>query len=339
MSTSPWSRWQGQAPRASLLHPVWEPLASGTLPSDEQFVARCLLGAGWVGAKRRLSIFDLRVWAALCALLRSQVPGTPADDPTLANADLRTVETTGYQLADMVLADDGGQTYAKLYRSLARLHAATVIVEHLDLDPEVAAARVGRGLVGLLGDVWIATTELDLRRPAQWRALRGSASLRVEIGRWTAQQVVAGRTTWLDLDLLRALGTGLPARVWTTLEAWGRWPQRTMDAREECAIGLGEPARQSLGVAGYSRAIDARRALNQAGAKLVKLDPAYELVRCEKRAGWCLVVRRLSGAKARAQARSGATWRSQGIAANKRQRPERAVVRAQVRASLAGERA
>lgn len=335
MPASHRSRWQGQAPRASLLHPVWEPLAAGALPSDEQFVARCLLGAGWVGANRRLSMFDLRVWAALCTLLRVQVPDAVEDDPTLANADFRTVETTGYQLAGMVLADDGGQTYAKLYRSLARLHATTVIVEHVDRDPEMAAARVDRGLVGLLGDVWIAATELDLRRPAQWRALRGTASLRAEIGRWTAQQVLAGRTTWLDLDLLRALGTGLPARVWTALEAWGRWPQRTMDGREECAIGLGEPACQSLGVGGYSRAIDARRALNQAGAKLVALDPSYELVRCERRAGWCLVVRRLSGAKARAQARSGAAWRSPGIAASKRHRSERAAVRAQVRGSLA----
>ncbi len=318
-----------------MLGPVWEPVVRGE-PGAEAFVARCLLGAGWVGASRRLSMLDLRVWAALCTLLRVQVPDAAADEPTLADADLRTVHTTAYTLADMVLAVDGGTTYAKLYRSLARLHATTVVVEQIEADPDVAATRVARGLLGLLGDVWSATTHLDLRQPAEWGALRGTSSLRVEIGRWSAQQVLAGRTTWLDLDLLRALGSGLPARLWATLEAWGRWPSRSFDGCEECAIGLGRPALESLGVGRYSRAKDARRALDRAGRTLVAIDPAYELVRCERRAGWCLVVRRVSGARARAEARSGAAWRSAGIAAARRQRPERAAVRSAIRDSLAG---
>ncbi len=328
-------RWQGQAPRDGILHPMFEPVVRGE-PSAEAFVARCLLGAGWVGASRRLSMLDLRVWAALCTLLRVQVPDAAADDPTLASADLRTVETTAYTLADMTLVDDGGATYEKLYRSLARLRATTVVVEHIDPDPDVAAARVARGLVGLLGDVWSATTQLNLREPAQWGALRGTSSLRVEIGRWSAQQVLAGRTTWLDLDLLRHLGSGLPARLWATLEAWGRWPARSLDGFEECAIGLGRPALESLGVGRYSRVKDARRALARAGGTLVAVDPAYELVRCERRGGgWSLVVRRVSGQRARAQVRSGAAWRSPGIAGDRRLRPERAAVRATARESLA----
>lgn len=63
---------------------------------------RCLLGPGVVGANRRLSMLDLRVWAALCGVLREQLPSTPADDPELQRIDTRTVETTGYQLAEMV---------------------------------------------------------------------------------------------------------------------------------------------------------------------------------------------------------------------------------------------
>ncbi len=141
----------------------------------------------------------------------------------------------------------------------------------------------------------------------------------------------------LDLDLLRRLGSGLPARLWATLEAWGRWPDRTLDGCEETAIGLGRPALESLGVAQYERAHDARRALDRAGSTLVAVDPGYELVRCERRGGgWSLVVRRVSGARARAQARSGAAWRSPGIAAERRRRPERAAVRAAARESLAG---
>jgi len=139
-------RWQGQAPRDSLLHPVWEPVTNGD-PSDEAFVARCLLGAGWVGAKRRLSMLDLRVWAALCALLREQAPEAPGDDPTLANADTRTVQTTGYQLADMVYGEDGGKNYRLLRGSLIRLSGTTVVVHVVEQDPELAAQRVTDGYV------------------------------------------------------------------------------------------------------------------------------------------------------------------------------------------------
>lgn len=42
-------RWQGQAPRASLLHPLWEPVMNGK-PSEAAFIASCLLGPGVVSA-------------------------------------------------------------------------------------------------------------------------------------------------------------------------------------------------------------------------------------------------------------------------------------------------
>lgn len=63
-------------------------------------------------------MLDLRVWAALRALLREQLPEPPADDPTLANEDRRTSETTGYQLAEMVRAAAGGDEYRKLRAAL-----------------------------------------------------------------------------------------------------------------------------------------------------------------------------------------------------------------------------
>jgi hypothetical protein len=319
-------RWQGQAPRDSLLHPVWEPVISGT-PLDEPFVARCLLGAGWVGGNRRLSMLDLRVWAALCGLLSTQHDGPPAEDQRI------TVDTTGYQLADRVWGDDGGKSYRLLLRSLARLRAAEITVQVVEADPELAAERVMTGYVRLTGEMWLATTRLDLRTPREWGALKGTSSLKIEIGHWVAQQVLAGRCTWLDLDLLRALGPGLPARLWVALEAWARWPARSFDGQEEAAIGLGEPALQSLGLGRYKRLRDARRALDRAGERLVAVDPAYELVRCERRGGSALVARRVSGAKARAEARRGASWRSTGIP-SKREREDRAAVRAAARISL-----
>ena len=258
-------RWQGQAPRDSLVHPVWEPVVRGE-PLSEPFVARCLLGAGWVGGKRRLSMLDLRVWAALCALLREQyLRATDERDPDLDYIHSRTVETTGYQLAERVFAADSGEHYRLLRASLRRLSGTTITVRTIEAEDEIAAHRLVEGYVPLIGEMWLATTRLDLHTPRQWGALKGSTSLKVEIGRWPAQQIVAGRCTWLDLDLLRALGNGLPARLWAALEAWARWPQRSLDGREETAIGLGKPALESLGVGRYSKPNQARAALKRAG--------------------------------------------------------------------------
>jgi len=343
------ARRHGQAPRATLLHPVWQPLTRGEpwQPQEGEgpFTARCLLkGAGWVGASRRLSMLDLRTYAALVGMLRVQLPTPPADDPDLDRQSTRTVKTTGYQLCDMVFGSADGRDYEHLRRSLARLLGARVWAQSVEFDRTIAARRVTTIADPLIGRLTLATDELTLiggqsgdarrARARAWRSLRGTVSLSAEIGRWTAQQAVADRTTWLDLDLLRALGTGLPARLWATLEAWGRWPQRSLDGREECAIGLGQPALESLGVTGYERRSDARRALSRAGERICATDPGYELIRVERTLGWSLVVRRVSGARARAQARSGASWRSAGIAASKRQRPVRAAVRAAVRDSL-----
>jgi len=279
---------------------------------------------------------DLRVWAALCGLLRQQVHHPPPDDPTLDRASERTVHTTGYQLADMVYGVDGGENYRLLLASMLRLATTRACVHTVEPDAVLAARRVTDGYVALLGDIWLATTRLNLRTPKEWGALKGTSSLRVEIGHWSAQEVLANRSTWLDLDLMRALGAGLSGRVWVALEAWARWPQQTIDGSyEECAIGLGEPARQSLGVGAYQRVRDAHRALDRAGRRIIATDPAFVAASVEKRAGWCLVVRRVSGIKARAKARSDAASRSAGIAAGKRQRGERAVVRAKVCGSLA----
>jgi hypothetical protein len=309
-----------------LLHPVWEPTTDRE-PNAEAFVARCLLDAGWVGARRRLSMFDLRTWAALCGLLHAQhLRAAEEHDPDLGHADSRTVETTAYQLADLVMGRDalGGDHRRRLRQSLARLQGAIVTVRSVEADDALAAERMIEGWVPLIGEVWAATTRLDLTEAREWGALKGTTSLRVEIGRWAAEQVIAQRCTWLDLDVLRALGPGLPARVWACMEAWARWPQRSLDGFEETAIGLGEPARESLGVARYPRPYDARRALDRAGKRIVAVDPAYELVRCEKRAGWCLVVRRRAGGRVRGELRRQAG----------RTEPKRSVVRAAARHSL-----
>ncbi len=55
---------------------------------------------------------DLRVWAALCGLLRQQVHHPPPDDPRLDRASERTVHTTGYQLATWFTARTAEKTTA-----------------------------------------------------------------------------------------------------------------------------------------------------------------------------------------------------------------------------------
>jgi hypothetical protein len=315
-----------------MLHPVWVPTVSGEPPSEE-WLARCLLGQGWISGTGKLTMLDLRVWAALCAMLREQQP-EPLSDPTLGHPDLRTVQTTVYELADRVLGSEGGRQWQSLRRSLGRLRTTTITVRLVEKDPELAVETLREGLVGLVGEIWNATTRLNLNAPREWGALKGTASLRVELGRWPAQQVMANRCTWLDLDLLRALGPGLPARLWVALEGWARWPAQSFDGREEAAIGLGDPARQSLGVAVYKHPRQARAALNRAGQRVMAVDPAYEQVICERRGGgWSLVVRRLQGSRARAAAREGASWRSTGIP-SKHEREVRGAIRATVSASL-----
>lgn len=274
---------------------MWAPISTGT-PSEEAFIARCLLGPGVVEASRRLSMLDLRVWAALCGLFYEQRPD-----------DGRTIATTGYQLADLVFANDGGNKYVQLKISLHRLFRVIATVRAVEDHPDIDAKTFHQGEVHLIGAVWSATTELSLREPHQWGALKGTTSLRIELGTWPAQQVLAGSCTWLDLDMMRALGTGLAARVWVALEAWARWPQRSLDERTEvCSIGLGEPALNSLGVGGYARRVDARKALVAAGRKIASVDPAYGQITVEERIGYQLVAHRVRGAKARAEARRNA---------------------------------
>ncbi len=284
-------------------------------PSSETMLARCLLGPGVVGMRGRLSTLDLRTWAALCGLLAAQQP-----------ADKRTVRATGYELRERVFGSvHGGTQWDALRASLARLQLVSVTIHVVERDPELSVQTLHEGWVHFIGEVWNATTQLDLATPREWGALKGTSSLRIEMGTWPAAQVLDGRTTWLDLDMLRALGSGLPARLWAALEAWGDW-QRDLAGSEECVIGLGEPALQSLGVGGYQQPRQARAALARAGRRIAATDPAYEAVRVVRRVGWQLVARRPASGRERGRLR--AQWRRDVL-------PQMLTVRRQARASLA----
>jgi len=93
------------------------------------------------------------------------VPSPPPNDPDLQRIDTRTVETTGYQLAEMVYSEEGGVQWQRLRTSMVRLAERRVCVQVIERDPEFAAERIREGYVPLIGEIWLATTRLNLCTP------------------------------------------------------------------------------------------------------------------------------------------------------------------------------
>ena len=61
----------------------------------------------------------------------------------------------------------------------------------METDPEPAAETLHEGWVPLIGEIWAATTRLGSAHAARRGGLKGSSSLKVEVGRWLAEQVLA----------------------------------------------------------------------------------------------------------------------------------------------------
>ena len=138
--------------------------------------------------------------------LHEQLPHIEPEAPELRDLAVRTVETTGYQLAERVFAEDGGHEYRKLRAALVRLAATRACVRVVERDPELAAELVREGYVSLVGDIWLATTRLNLRSARERGALRANLAQ----GRDRSLASAANRRWTLyvvDLDLLRALGS------------------------------------------------------------------------------------------------------------------------------------
>jgi len=122
-------------------------------------------------------------------------------------------------------------------------------------------------------------------------AMRGT-SFRVTLAPWLRERPVAGAFTYLDWRTLRQLD-GLAKRVAVYLAAERFKP--TGDGQAATWVGLGRPALASLGADTYTRHRAARTALDRAGDRIVRADPRYTSVKCERRAGgWALVAVRRS---------------------------------------------
>ncbi len=110
------------------------------------------------------------------------------------------------------------------------------------------------------------------------------------LAEWLTRQVRAGNITWLDLQLLRALGPGLAGRVWAFLEGERLKPDQ--DGLRTGHVSLGTPALRTLGLDRCTRATGARKKLRKAAARIVATDPAWVSIDVVQRAGWQLVFRR-----------------------------------------------
>jgi len=107
---------------------------------------------------------------------------TEEHDPDLGHADARTVETTAYQVADLVMGRDalGGDHRRRLRQSLGRLQGAIVTVRTVEADDELAAERMIEGWVPLIGEVWAARTRLDLAEPRRQAGSKRTQNLKIE---------------------------------------------------------------------------------------------------------------------------------------------------------------
>lgn len=116
--------------------------------------------------------------------------------------------------------------------------------------------------------------ELKLRREDQ-AGMRGWTTM-VQIAPWLRFAIEGGGCTYLNWSTLRALKRNATAkRLWVHLEAENY--ERSMGGKNETVIWLGAPALATLGVGGYRRHVDARRALQRAAKKVMKADPRYEI--------------------------------------------------------------
>lgn len=297
--------------RSATFHPCGH-----AAPSPDPFTARTLLGMDSMVASRQLSISDMAVLAAICQHL-------PKEGDPLARTSL-------YELAQDVYGQVGGKQADLIFESLRRLAEITLRMPGFDATSKTMVRSVsGVSMANLVGAIWVDSRDLQVLTKGELGALNHRRPVRVEISAWLARQLRAGHATWLDLELLRALGPGLAGRLWAFIEG-ERLPGQDLMGNRTGALGLGAPAIATLGLAKYQRRADVNRKLREAAERIVRLDPAWASVELAGRAGsWQLRYARRDLPPAKlAELRRGEAWRRAD------ERSERREVRAVIRESL-----
>jgi hypothetical protein len=204
---------------------------------------------------------------------------------------------------DLYGREPGGEERRAMRESLLRLFRVEVTFTGYDAAmkrPDAALCSMSRLITTIVSEREALGPAADAQAIG---ALRGS-TWKVELASWLRRQLLAGNVTYLDWRILRQLD-GAAKRTWVYLEA-ERW-KPAGDGLLATHVGLGRPALDSLGVGGFQRHRDARRALERAGARIVAADERYASVTVEGRpGGHALVAYRLDAErlKVRRQARA-----------------------------------
>lgn len=234
-----------------------------------------------VTASGRLSLTpDLEVLAWICerwATTRLPDGYTVNGEPDPNGVARFTLYDLGM---DLYGRKPGGEERRAMRGSLWRLISTVVSLTGYDAATGEAGERLA-SLTHLLTTVGSERLDAAKADPRRLGALRGE-SFRVEIAPWLRRQLAAGNVTYLSWRTLRQLD-GAAKRAWVYLEA-ERW-KPVGDGLLATSIGLGRPALDSLGVGGFQRHRDARRALERAGQRIVAADDRYASVTVEGRPG------------------------------------------------------
>jgi hypothetical protein len=258
-------------PRATLERNMarwpWESDRTDPAGVMQPFTTTTLLGS--FSVNRRLGLLDLRV-AAFVIERWSEQGAVSSDEPACLNL---------YELGWAIFGRKPGKSENDAMReAIQRLFEVEIDAKGIDVRSgrRRLVARKGR----VFSQVDCELDDLEDPRPATFGALRG-ATYEIHLGPWLADQIKAGGRLDLDLAVLRRLRK-LAERLWLYLEAEAFTPAAENGIEELTeAIPVAEEFINALRI-NCARAVDARRAINQATRKICEVDPRYERIDVER---------------------------------------------------------
>lgn len=258
-------------PRATLERNMarWPWESDRTDPPGEMRPLATTTLLGSFSVNRRLGLLDLRVAAFVIERWREQ-GSLSSDEPARLNL---------YELGWAIYGRKPGTSENDALRAgIQRLFEVEIDAKGIDVRSgrQRLVARKGR----IFAQVECELDELEDAGPVEFGALRG-ATYEIHLGPWLADQIKAGGRLDLDLAVMRRLRK-LAERLWLYLEAepFGAGAEDGLEQLVE-PIPVAEEFIDTLRI-NCARAVDARRAINQAGVKICQVDPRYETVATER---------------------------------------------------------
>lgn len=193
------------------------------------------------------------------------------------------VPFTLYSLGlDLYGREPDGKERRLMRASFRRLHQAT-----FELEGYIAADKA-TGRLGVRAEDWIHLVDR-----VRWLRRDGKESNEAQLGGFIVEQLQAGYLTYLDWQVMRALGDGLAKRLWIYLESQSF--KRSGIGEGAVRLWLAPPMMQALGIT-TQHAPHARRLLLRAGDRISAIDRSFvhfELHKPARRGGtWSFTARR-----------------------------------------------